>query len=138
VSFTGAGGSSYIVDASDCIAPVAPAGTCSIVVRFAPSAQGALDAIMNIESDGGSAPVNLTGAGGALPQGAQGAPGEQGAAGSPGPPGAPGAPGTVELVTCRTITKKIHLRHHKIRKKKVKKCTTKIVSGPVRFTTATR
>jgi hypothetical protein len=137
VGFTGAGQSSYIVDASDCVAPVAPAGTCSVVVRFAPSAPGVLDATMNIETDGGSPAVDLTGTGGALPQGPQGEQGQQGPAGSPGVAGAPGPPGKVVLVTCHTVTKKVR-RHGKVHKKKVRKCTTKIVSGPVRFTTTTR
>jgi len=55
----------------------------------------------------------------------------QGPAGQQGPQGPPGPAGKIELVTCRSVTKVIH---HKRRKRKL--CTTKLVSGPVRFTTA--
>jgi hypothetical protein len=134
MAFTGAGASSYIVDASGCIAPVAPAGACALVVRFAPSSQGALDATMQIDSDGGSPTVSLTGTGGALPQGAQGVQGQQG---SQGAPGAQGPPGSVKLVTCRIVTKRVR-RHHRIHIKKVKKCTTKTITGSATFTAARR
>jgi hypothetical protein len=58
-----------------------------------------------------------------------------GPSGTPGAPGAPGGPGEVELVTCTTATKTV-VKHHRKRKVKVRKCTTKLVPGPVKFTTA--
>ena len=54
-------------------------------------------------------------------QGAQGAQGPQGVQGAAGPAGPAGEAGKVELVTCTTIKGKKH-------------CTTKIVSGVVKFT----
>lgn len=61
-------------------------------------------------------------------QGPAGANGKDGAAGPAGPAGAAGPAGPagkVELVTCKTAKKK---------GKKVQKCTTKLVSGTVKFT----
>jgi hypothetical protein len=58
-----------------------------------------------------------------------------------GTPGTPGTPGKVELVTCRIITKKVtklvHGKKRTVRRHK-KKCTTKLVDGPVTFKTAAR
>jgi hypothetical protein len=59
--------------------------------------------------------------------GKDGAPGPTGATGATGPTGPAGPAGKVVLVTCKTITKG---------KKKAKKCTTKLVSGTVKFTAA--
>ena len=67
-----------------------------------------------------------TGAQGAA--GTQGSTGPQGVAGTQGPTGAQGRPGEsgkVELVTCTTSKKN---------GKTVRKCTTKVVSGTVKFT----
>jgi streptogramin lyase len=61
-------------------------------------------------------------------QGPQGPPGHNG---NPGPPGKQGPPGKIELIVCQTVTKVVH---HKPRK--VKKCTSRLVSSPVKFTTA--
>jgi hypothetical protein len=55
--------------------------------------------------------------------------------------GTPGRPGKVELVTCQTVIKKVKKRVHgkkRTVRKRVKKCTTKFVNGPVTFTTAAR
>jgi hypothetical protein len=55
--------------------------------------------------------------------------------------GTPGPPGKVELVTCHTVIKKIKKRVHgrkRTVRKRVRKCTTKLVSGPVTFRTAAR
>jgi streptogramin lyase len=59
--------------------------------------------------------------------------------GPAGNPGAPGADGEVELVSCRTVTRTVTKQvHGKPRKVKVSHqvCTTKIVSGPVKFMVA--
>jgi DNA-binding beta-propeller fold protein YncE len=55
--------------------------------------------------------------------GTAGETGARGAAGAEGPTGAQGPAGKVELVTCQTVKGKQH-------------CTTKLVSGTVKFTTA--
>lgn len=71
---------------------------------------------------GASGSQGPAGAGG--PQGPPGAGGPQGPAGAQGPPG---LAGQVELVTCKVVTRK---------GKKQQQCTTKLVSGTVKFTTA--
>ena len=75
----------YLITTDTCTgAIVAPGGTCTIAVRFAPEAAGPHEANLQIDSD---APVNgifdvpLNGTGGALP------------AGPAGPPGSDGSPG---------------------------------------------
>jgi hypothetical protein len=80
VTLSGAGAADYLLDASSCIAAVAPGGSCSIGVRFAPITAGTSAATMEIADDTGSSPhaVTLTGVASALPTGP---------AGSPGPPG---------------------------------------------------
>ena len=62
--------------------------------------------------------------------GSNGAAGGQGSVGPAGPAGAQGPDGPagkVQLVTCKTV---------KIGKKKMQQCTTKLVSGAVKFTTS--
>jgi hypothetical protein len=66
--------------------------------------------------------VQLSGTGGSLPQGAAG---PNGATGATGATGSRGPAGKIELVTCKPV-----------RKTKRQKCTTKLVSGSVKFTTA--
>lgn len=65
--------------------------------------------------------MSLSGTGGSLPQGP---------AGQTGATGPRGSEGKVELVTCKTVTKKVG---HRLRK--VNKCSGRIVSGTVKFTT---
>ena len=74
--------------------------------------------------------MSLSGTGGSLPQGLTGQQGATGAQGPPGSTGARGPAGKVELITCKTVTKRVkgHLR-------KVQRCTGKLVSGTVKFTT---
>jgi hypothetical protein len=98
---------------------------------------------------GSSGPAGATGAGGPVgPQGVEGKEGKSGTngtngsngerggqgpagpaglQGSVGPQGPPGPAGQVELVTCKTVKKG---------KKSVQQCTTKLVSGTVKFTAA--
>lgn len=107
--------------------------SCTIGIRFGPSAGGSRAATLSIPSDDPAGPltVGLSGTGGSLPQGPQGPPGPQGLQGPPGPPG------RVELVRCSTATKTVVKKvHGKRTKKKVmtQKCTTSLVSTPVRFT----
>lgn len=81
----------------------------------------------------GNGQVTLTYTGGPvtpLPTGAQGPAGPQGPAGAQGPAG---PAGKVQLVTCSPVTKTIKVQG-KSKKVKLKKCTTKLVSGVVKFT----
>lgn len=65
------------------------------------------------------------------PQGPPGPPGPQGNPGSQGKPGPPGPAGKIQLVVCHTVTKVV--RH---KRRKVKTCTSKLVSSPAKFTAA--
>lgn len=94
-------------------------------LRF--TGQGHRSATLQIASNDPASPstVSLSGTGGSLPQGPQGA---TGATGGEGPRG---HAGQVELVTCKTSTKVV-----KGHRRTVRKCTTKLVTGPVKFTTS--
>lgn len=136
LSFTGADPEDFIVGANSCLGSVAPGESCQLTIGFAPQAQGARSATLELAStDFANSPlaVALSGTGGTLPQepvgpeGATGATGSQGSAGLPGPPG---PPGKVELITCKTVTKKAKGRRHQIRQ-----CRGRLVSGTVDFAT---
>jgi hypothetical protein len=78
--------------------------------------------------------VALSGTGVAPNSGPTGPPGltgtgQQGATGATGPQG---PAGVVQLVTCKTVTKIVKGK----KKKKGQACTTKTITGPVKFTTA--
>jgi hypothetical protein len=105
-----------------CDGGVAVGASCKIGVRFAPQAQGASSATLTISTNAPTQPaaIALSGTGGPLPQG---------------PKGSTGASGKVELVTCQIVTKTTKV-HGRTRKTTTKKCTTKLVSSPVKFTTA--
>jgi hypothetical protein len=62
-------------------------------------------------------------------------PGLTGPTGPTGPAGPQGTPGQVELVSCKQVTVTITRKHHKVKVKR-QKCSTKLVSGPVKFKTA--
>ena len=90
--------------------------------------------------------MSLSGTGGQLPQGPTGPtglparPGHRtgratGATGPTGRPGPRAAAGHIELVVCRTVTKK-RTKHGRKVAVKVTKCTTRLVSGTVKFTIA--
>lgn len=64
--------------------------------------------------------------------GPRGEPGTAGPAGPPGVAGPAGPAGKIQLVTCKPRPAGRHGKAH------AQKCTTKMVSGPVRFTTAKR
>jgi len=65
------------------------------------------------------------------PAGQTGPTGPAGTTGATGPAGARGAAGKVELVTCKTIIRTVNHKH-----KKKLSCTTKFVTGPLKFTAA--
>ena len=137
----------YLID-DECQAAVGVGQSCSFGVRFAPQGSGASGAALSITSNAAGAPVTvqLSGTGGALPQGvggpvgpagqpgATGATGATGAAGAAGakarPRGEQGQAGRIELVTCKPVTKIVKGQPHT-----VQQCTTKLVSGTVKFTT---
>ena len=121
------------------------AASCTIDMRFAPEAATgtAESATLNVDTSApGTQPTaSLTGTAGSLPQGpagsngSNGTNGTDGSSGSIGPQGPQGLQGQtgprgpagqVELVTCTPV---------KHGKKTVNKCTTRVVSGTVSFTT---
>jgi hypothetical protein len=121
LSFTGSNPGDFFVSSNSCLGAVAPGESCQIGVSFAPQGEGPRSASLQILSnDYADSPLlePLSGTGGALPRGPRG------------PAGARGPAGKVELVTCRTVKTKVHGH-----RRKVKKCSARIVSGPVRFTT---
>lgn len=118
----------YLVD-DRCQEPLPPTSSCQVGVRFAPQAQGSSSASLTLLTNAATAPspVSLSGTGGSLPQGPPGATGATGQQGPRGPAG------KIELVTCKPVKKIV-----KGRRRTVQKCTAKLVSGTVKFTTASR
>ncbi len=120
--------------------------SCTISVRFMPSATGMREAKLTLPDNepSGSSMITLSGTGVAAntgptgPKGETGAKGEAGATGASGPAGATGprgatgpagTPGQVILVTCTTTTRTVN---HK--PKKTTKCTSRPVPTPTTFT----
>jgi hypothetical protein len=125
VSLSGSNPGDFLVGMG-CTSAVAPGGSCILPIYFAPQAQGARSAILSITTDDPAHPTltaNLSGVGGALPQGPEGIQGPQG------PQGPQGSAGSVVLVKCHTVTKRV--RH---KTKKVQKCSTKTLRAGTRFT----
>jgi streptogramin lyase len=85
------------------------------------------------QSSGPTGAEGPTGAGG--PTGPQGQPGASGPPGPQGQTGPPGPPGKVELVTCTPVTKTVTQHGRKVKVTR-QHCTTKLVTGPVKFTAA--
>jgi virginiamycin B lyase len=129
-------------------------GTCTIQLRFGPTAIGTSLATLTLTSDdiAGALQIALSGVGGPTPRGPQGPPGPSGpsgAGGATGPTGARGVTGAagkngndgvVELVSCRnvrrTVVKTVHGKRKRVKVTR-QVCTTKTVSGPVKFRVAT-
>jgi virginiamycin B lyase len=139
LSFSGADPGDFVIGSNSCLGSIAPGESCQLQVSFAPGGQGARSATLLIASnDNANSPLSvpLSGTGGNLPQGPQGLQGSQGPPGTMGTQGPTGAQGPagpagkVELVSCTTVTKNV-----KGHRRKVKQCTTKLVSGTVTFTT---
>lgn len=104
-----------------------PGDTCTAHVRFGPTATSGTNgrsATLTVTSNDPASPLSITllGTGGQLPQGP---PGKTGATGPRGPAG------EIELVTCKLVTKGKG-KH----KKTTQKCSSKLTSKPVKFTTA--
>jgi len=100
--------------------------SCTVTVSYAlfPLTVSATSAAMSVIAQS-SGPTGATG-----PAGATGSAGAAGAAGATGATGAAGPAGKVELVSCKAVTKKV-----KGKKQTKQVCTTKLVSGVVKFTT---
>ena len=148
LTFAGVDAQDYLITSDGCLGPVGPGATCTIGVSFAPQRQGASSATLEIATvslsgsgSGSLTSVSLSGTGGQLPQGPTGPTGPTGPAGATGATGATGQTGArgpagqIELVVCRTVTKKTTRNGRNIAVK-VRKCTTKLVSGTVKFTIA--
>ena len=128
-------------------------GTCMIQLRFGPTAIGTSLAMLTMTSNdiAGALQIALSGVGGPTPRGPQGPPGppgRSGAIGVAGPTGARGATGAagksanngvVELVSCRnvrrTVVKKVQGKRKRVKVTR-QVCTTKTVTGPVKFRVA--
>jgi hypothetical protein len=97
---SGADASDFIVTSDECTgetlqpAGLQPAGKCTLLVRFAPSAAGPRSASLVVHAAGvAGLELTLSGEGGQLPTGETSAPGEPGKQGVQGAPGQQGPPG---------------------------------------------
>jgi hypothetical protein len=116
---------------------------CFVGVRFTPAAPGLRSATLTLGTSNSNpvpATVSLQGIGVAPnsgPSGERGPTGLTGPNGGPGaagPAGPAGANGEVELVTCRPAGASTS-HGHSAAHSKAMRCTTKLVAGPVKFTT---
>ena len=122
----------FYVSSSTCAGAIPAGSSCQVTVRFAPMAQGPRSAALVIASDDPASPASVSLSG-------SGTPPPQGPAGNPGARGPQGANGKVELVRCKTVTKTITKTiNHKRQQVKVTQlqCTARLVTGPIKFTTA--
>ncbi len=92
---SGANASDFIVTADECSdETLQPAGECTLLVRFAPSAAGPRSASLIVHAaNTAGLEIPLSGEGGQLPSGERGAPGEPGKQGPQGTPGQTGGIG---------------------------------------------
>jgi hypothetical protein len=92
VTVAGTAVGDFLVSAGDCTGTTLMVGqSCTLAVRFIPSAGGARSANLLVASDAPTALIALAGTGTALPTGQSGPAGASGPQGSPGPQG-PSAP----------------------------------------------
>ena len=158
LTFNGPNPGDFLVTSNGCLGPISAGSSCIVGVSFAPPEQIALSAVLLIFSNDPNSPASvlLSGTGGQLPQGppgqtgATGQTGQTGATGQTGPPGVTGPTGAtgqtgatgatgprgpagrIELVVCNKVTKTVTTSGHK-HKVTVQKCTTRLVSGTVKF-----
>lgn len=127
VSISGPGAADYKVVADSCAAGTVPAGTsCGLTVAFTPTSAGTAIAELRLsDSLGQSFTLPLSGTGALFL-------GSAGPTGPTGPAGAPGSPGKVELLTCRSKTKRVR-RHHHLRKVHLELCKGRLLSGPIKL-----
>jgi Tol biopolymer transport system component len=92
---SGADASDFIVTADECTGEtLQPAETCTLLVRFAPSAEGPQSASLTVHAANVTGlEISLSGEGGQLPSGEKGAQGEPGKQASQGAPGQQGPRG---------------------------------------------
>jgi hypothetical protein len=95
LTFAGTHPQDYVITSNGCFWQIAPSGSCTIGVSFAPQEQGASTATLQIASNDPSSPTNvsLAGTGGSPPEGPIGLTGPTGAPGGAGATGATGAKG---------------------------------------------
>ena len=129
--FNGTDSGDFVVESSTCGGTLQVGGSCTIEIAFVPQASGARTAALVVSSDAPTASLPLAGTGGSLPAGPTGPTGAIGKTGATGATGPQGRPGKVELVTCKTVTKKV-----KGHRRNVVKCSGRLVSGTVKFTTS--
>jgi virginiamycin B lyase len=117
--------------------------TCTIGVRFGPTAANGRSATLTLTSNDPASPLSITlqGTGGSLPEGPPGANGTNGTNGAAGPIGLTGVgpvgpvgpqgpAGQIELAICKPVTTG-RGKH----KKTTQKCSTQLEASPVTFTT---
>ena len=92
--FEGANPEDFLLGSTDCVSQVAADTTCTLGLRFAPQAGGTRTATLRVRTSLGDRTIDLTGTGGALPQGPSGT----AAAGLQGLPGPAGKDGQLVLV----------------------------------------
>ena len=92
--FEGANPDDFLLGSTDCVSQVAADTTCTLGLRFAPQASGTRTATLRVRTSIGDRTIDLTGTGGALPQGPSGT----AAAGLQGIPGPAGKDGQLVLV----------------------------------------
>lgn len=86
----------FLVSSDGCPPELAPGSSCQVTVEFAPQAQGARTATLDIYSNdyaNSPLPLPLSGTGGSLPSGPQGPTGPSGPQGRTGPQGPDGSTG---------------------------------------------
>ncbi len=136
LTFAGSDLQDFLITANGCLGAIPANASCPIRVSFAPQAQGARNANLLIASNDPSSPASvlLSGTGGQLPQGAPGQTGATGQTGQTGATGPQGPAGKIELVVCHKVSKTTTSHGHR-HKTTVQRCTTRLVSGTVKFTT---
>ena len=146
VSFAGTDPGDFLVGSNTLLAPIPLFDSCQLTVSFAPQAQGARSATLELYSnDFANSPesIPLSGTAGQRrrgppgPAGPTGPTGPTGPVGSTGATGAQGPAGRVELVTCARVTGTVLRHHHKVKVKR-ERCTTRPLSGTVKFATVSQ
>jgi hypothetical protein len=139
LTFNGPNPGDFLVTSNGCLGPISAGSSCIVGVSFAPQQQAARSAVLLISSNDPDSPASvlLSGAGGQLPQGPPGQTGAAGPTGATGATGPRGPAGQIELVVCHKVTKTVTTSGH-THKVTVQKCTSRLVSGTVRFKTEFR
>ena len=93
-AFTGTNSGDFTTGADTCHSAVAPGGSCTVQVRFAPQAQGSRSATLTVLSNAPTTnAISLSGSAGPLPQGPAGPTGATGSTGATGQTGEAGPAG---------------------------------------------